>query len=159
MSGFKASDNSKRFVIAVRRTEYTYKDKKLGKRVTLVKDFPKTDSVRDIIIPEHAQQIIDKIISMNPDGEYLFMQNGKRITGRMFNYYLHKACMEIGIKQRSTHKIRKTYASMLLANNIDESIVLNQMGHKDISTTQSYYHYNIADDKTQYEKINAVMNF
>lgn len=160
LSSLKPIDNSKRFVIKVRRTEYTYVDKELKKRVTLVKDFPKTDcGVRDIIIPEHAQKIIDRVLEMNPNGEYLFMQDGRRITGRMFNYYIHKACREVGIQQRSTHKIRKTYASMLLANNVDESIVLNQMGHKDISTTQSYYHYNITDDKTQYEKINSVMNF
>lgn len=160
LSSLKRSDNEKRFVLKIRRTECTYYDKEIEKQTTFIKDFPKTDSgVREIILPEHAQQIIDRAAAMNPQGEYLFMQDGKRITGRMFNYYIHKACKEVGIKPRSTHKIRKTYASLLLANNIDESIVLNQMGHKDISTTQSYYHYNIADDSTKYEKINKVINF
>lgn len=74
------------------------------------------------------------------------MKNGKRITTRMFNYYLKKACKQVGIPSRSTHKIRKTYGSKLLQNDVDSAIVTKQMGHKDISTTQNYYHYDITTD-------------
>lgn len=160
LSSLKVEDNSKKCVLKVRRTEYMYYDKEQKKRVTTVKDFPKTDcGVRDVIMPEHAQLIIDRIKSMNNDGEFLFMNNRKRITSKVFNYNIKKACREVGIPERSTHKIRKTYASTLLASGVDDAIVLNQMGHSDINTTHSYYHYDITDDETRFEKINAIMNF
>lgn len=89
----------------------------------------------------------------------LFMKDGKRITERMFNYHLQKACTKINIKPRSTHKVRKTYAGLLWSNNVDESIVLNQMGHKNISATHNYYHYDIADNDAKVEKTNKIMSF
>lgn len=160
LSSLKRIDNAKRNVLKIRRTECTYFDKEKKSRITIVKDFPKTDSgIRDIILPEHAQRVLDRIIGLNPDGEYLFMRDGKRITGRMFNYYIQKACKEVGIKPRSTHKIRKTYASTLLASGVDDAIVLNQMGHSDISTTHTYYHYDITNDETRLKKINEAINF
>lgn len=147
LSTLKKSDNNTRNILRVHRTEIVYNDSATKKRVTVVKEYPKTDSgVREIIIPDSAQEILDRIIEQNPSGEYLFMKNGKRITTRMFNYYLKKACKQVGIPSRSTHKIRKTYGSKLLQNDVDSAIVTKQMGHKDISTTQNYYHYDITTD-------------
>lgn len=160
LSTLKSEDNNKRNVLKIRRTEITYHDKGLNKRVTTIKDFPKTDSgVRDIILPEKAQLVLDSIKSLSQGEEYLFTKNGKRITARMFEFYLKKACLAVEIKPRSMHKIRKTYASTLLANNVDEAIVLNQMGHSNIMTTHNYYHYNVTDDAKQFEKINKAISF
>lgn len=55
-------DNVKRCVLRVCRTEIIYKDKELGRRVTVVKDFPKTDSgLRNVIIPVQAQEVLQRI--------------------------------------------------------------------------------------------------
>lgn len=160
LSTLKFDDNMKRNVLKIRRTEITYHDKTLNKRVTTVKEFPKTDSgIRDILLPEKAQIVLDSIKIISHGEEYLFTKNGKRVTARMFEFYLKKACLAVDIKPRSMHKIRKTYASKLLASNMDEAIVLNQMGHSNIITTQNYYHYNITDDDTQFKKINQALNF
>ena len=160
LSALKSEDNSKNGILRISKTECTYFDEEQAKRITYVKDFPKTEnSIRNIILPNSAQKLLDLVKQKNPDGEYLFMKDGRRITERMFNYHLQKACKKISIKPRSTHKVRKTYASLLLSNNVDESIVLNQMGHKNISTTHNYYHYDIADDDTKVEKINKIMSF
>lgn len=160
LSSLKHGDNVKRCVLRVCRTEIIYKDKEIGRRVTVVKDFPKTDSgLRNVIIPMQAQEVLQRIMRENPSGEYLFMNGGKRVTERMFNYYLQRACKEIGIPPRSTHKIRKTYGSKLLSNGADESIVLEQMGHKNISTTHGYYHYDILDDGERFKRIDAIVNF
>ena len=160
LSSLKHEDNKRRYILKVQRTEYMYYDKVEKKRVTTVKNFPKTENgVREILLPKQAQEILDRIKQMNPDGEFLFMRNGRRITSKVFNYHIHKACEEVGIPPRSTHKIRKTYGSMLLSNNVDETLVLSQMGHSDISTTQKYYYYDILDDSKKLEKINNAINF
>ena len=160
LSSLKHEDNKRRYILKVQRTEYMYYDKVEKKRVTTVKNFPKTENgVREILLPKQAQEILDRIKEMNPDGEFLFMRNGRRITSKVFKYHIHKACEEVGIPPRSTHKIRKTYGSMLLSNNVDETLVLSQMGHSDISTTQKYYYYDILDDSKNLEQINNAINF
>lgn len=160
LSSLKESDNIKVGILTIRRTEFTYYDKDKGARTTIVKEFPKTEnSIRDVILPEQAQNIMNEIKARKEPGEYLFTQKGKRITGRMFNYYLHKGCRAVGIPERSTHKIRKTYGSLLLSNHMDEAIVLNQMGHKNISTTRSYYYYDIAKDYEKKQKINEIVRY
>lgn len=125
-----------------------------------MKEYPKTDSsLRKVVIPQSAQVIMDCIKTISKDSEFLFEQDQKRITGRMFNYYLEEACKKVAIEPRSTHKVRKTYASKLLLNDVDVSIVLKQMGHKDIATTNEYYHYDITTDTERYDIINQVVNY
>lgn len=159
IAALEAKDNIRPGIIHVSRIEITYKDKVQNKRITTVKDIPKTENgIRDIVIPQKAQDILNDLI-LTANGGYLFTKDGKRITERMFNYYLKQACEKIGIAPRSTHKIRKTYGSKLLSNHVDEAIVLGQMGHRDISTTRGYYHYDISDDVERRKKINEVVNF
>lgn len=160
LSALKREDNSERNLLKIRRTEIMYRDNDLNERITTVKEYPKTDSgVRNVIIPDFAQRILDEIILINPDGEYLFMKDGSRIKERRFNYYLKVACEKVGVSPRSTHKVRKTYGSMLLSNNVDTAVVLNQMGHSDIATTQSYYHYDITTDKSKFDMINHAIAY
>lgn len=53
------------------------------------------------------------------------------------------------------HVLRKTYATRLLNSNVDEAIVINQMGHTDIATTKGYYYYN---DKTMEKMADLIGN-
>ena len=111
-----------------------------------------------IFIPKDAYKIIVRAKELSGRQVYLFSENGKRITSRQLNYRLQKACEAIGIEYRSSHKMRKTYASILLSNKIDETIVQGQMRHKDILTTRQYYYFNVEDE--QKEKViieNAVV--
>ena len=58
---------------------------------------------------------------------------------------------------RSMHKIRKTYATKLINNNVDEKIIMRQMGHTDISTTKQYYYFNDkSDDDARLQIQNAL---
>ena len=41
------------------------------------------------------------------------------------------------------HKLRKRYASYLLANGVEEKITQAQLRHKDSSTTHKYYEFSI----------------
>ena len=62
------------------------------------------------------------------------------------NYYIQKTWRENNIMSGSIHKIRKTHGSKLLADNVDESIIFEQMGHKNISRTHGYCHYDISPE-------------
>ena len=127
--------------VKIRRTETVYFDEN-RKRVYDIKEFPKTKAgVREIIIPADYRWILNKIKCINPWSEYVFSnQNGDRMTGACFRHRLYRICDKLGIKRRSTHKIRKTYGSILLDNNVDNRLIINQMGHTNIITTETKYH-------------------
>ena len=132
-------ENVTREGIVINSTEIYYKDPDTNKTVFEIKDTPKMGAdERTIIIPEHTRAIIKRVRLLNPFGEYLFMKDGKRINSTRFNYHLYKACKEVEIPERSTHKIRKTYASKLIDADVEEAIIRSQMGHTDIKTTKDY---------------------
>ena len=146
--------------LSISRTEVCYVDKEIGKHVFEIQDMPKTESGdRKIFLPESSKQTISSIIKLNPFGEFLFMKDGKRINSYRFNRYLEKACDKIGIARRSTHKIRKTYASALIDNGVSKSLVKEQMGHSDISTTEKYYYFNRDSDNENRKIINGALSY
>lgn len=146
--------------ISITKTEICYKDKELGKHVFEIQDDPKSENgIRQVIIPESAKQTISSIIKINPFGEYLFMKDGKRINSYRFNRYLEKACKNIRIPVRSTHKIRKTYASALIDSGVNKSLVMEQMGHADITTTEKYYYFNRESDAEKRRAINHAVAY
>lgn len=131
--------------IEVTSTEVSYDDEN-GKRIFVVQDLPKTiNGHRLVYLTDRAQAAIREILKINPFGEFLFMENGTRIRSKSINYHIKKACREVGISERSTHKIRKTFASALIRNNVDERLVMKLMGHSDIATTKRYYYFNTAE--------------
>ena len=152
LSTLKREDNIKDCFLEIKRTEYVYQDED-GKYVYTVKEMPKADSHRIIGIPQKAQDIINQIVAINPNGEFLMMNECGRIREKRFNYHLKKACREVGIPERTSHKIRKTYGSNLLEKNVGEAVVKRQLGHKQISTTHNFYHYDITDDDKRMEMI------
>lgn len=147
--------------LMVHRTEIAYFDKTENKHVIAVKDTPKTEAgVRNVIIPEEAAEELLKLKETETDTDgFIFKKNGKRITERMFGAHLKKACRELHIKERSTHKVRKTYASNLLSKHIDEAVVARQMGHKQISTTHGYYHFDIMTDAERIKGITEAVKY
>ena len=82
-----------------------------------------------------------------------------RIRAKRFNTWLHRACKKVGIPERSTHKIRKTYASVLLSSGVDEKLVTSQMGHTDISVTKNIYYFNRDKEAEKKIAISNAINF
>ena len=154
-------ENLKNGTIRITATEEYFIDPQSGKKICDVVDHTKTDAAdRTIILPEGADKTLRAIRSLNPFGEYLFTDNkGRRIRGTRFNYWLHKACREISIPERSTHKIRKTYASVLLSNHVDDKLIMSQMGHSDIATTRNIYYYNRNSEDERKKIISKVINY
>lgn len=133
-------------VIFVQRQLACYKDPASlpgeRKRIHETLPYTKTEAgLRNVILTDNAKRTVKKACALHPESEYLFIHNGKQITSNMINTYLRKACKAVGIKYRSVHKIRKTFATMLLDGGVDDAYVKRIMGHENISTTHNHYYY------------------
>lgn len=134
------------FKLYINRTEVKEKDD-MGKTIIKVREFPKTEeSMNAITLSDSAYIVLDMIKKMNLKNdiktEYLFYDpSSGRIKSRAFDKKLRRICNNVGIPQRSMHKLRKTYTSILFANGVEEKIVQSQMRHKDSKTTHEYYEF------------------
>lgn len=145
-------------VIHVNRTEIQYLDED-GKYFVVVRDFPKTDAgIRNVIVPEESMWIIEEIYNLNKDGKFLFEERGKRIKYDAFARRIRKICTERGIVPKSLNKIRKTYGTILIDADVEESLIISQMGHTDIETTKQFYYKNRKNMKQKESVINKVFD-
>ena len=144
--------------LVVTATEISYD--KDGQRITEVQDIPKTKTGRRVVVlPDASVDLIKHIQKVSPFGEWLFArETGARFTSKDFRYMLRVACNKIGIPVRSTHAIRKTYASALLDSGTASKIVQRQLGHADISTTEKYYHRDRSELMEKKSQINAAIS-
>ena len=113
----------------------------------------------DVVPP--ALEIIEKIrqerirLGMPTDG-CIFTVNEKYSSlysalGKSINKY----CDELGIPRRSLHKTRKTCASKMHADGVNDLIIQAQLGHKDLRTTFNSYCYDVTTDAERYRAISA----
>lgn len=129
--------------ITISRTETRYVNEN-GEYIYDIKDSPKTlAGFRDVVIPKDYLWIVKKLRLINPFSEFVF-ENKKhvRIHTSQIRKRLYYICKKLGIYQKSPHKIRKTYCSILLDNNVDQRLILSQVGHTNIMTTENAYHRN-----------------
>lgn len=100
-----------------------------------VVDHTKTHTDRFVDIPDKALEILDKIPH---ESEYVFVRDGERLHTRQIAYVLEKYAERKGVVVKSTHKMRKTYASRLAANNVPVDYIREMLGHSSLQTTYSY---------------------
>lgn len=89
-------------------------------------------------LTKKALEVLAKIKELNPDGEYILMQDGKQLYTDTFNKYLKKYCNEIGIEPRSSHKIRFTTASILYSQGLPLTNLQALLGHTTPAMTLHY---------------------
>ena len=148
-----------RKTISVSSTEIQYEDSE-GHRIVTVSDMPKTDAAcRDVTLPDSAMKVIRKIRESVPfSAEFVFTRkNGARIRSKNFNEALKRACRRVQIPVRTTHKIRKTYASTLIDAGVNCKIIQSQLGHKDFLTTKRYYDFDRLGETKKAEEINRAI--
>ena len=145
--------------IKIRRTERRYEGND-GKSVFVIKETPKTQAgIREIALPESARTIFKQLWLMNPKGEYIFMENGERLKTFSFRNRLRTVCKKTHCVSKSPHKIRKTYASILDENHMDEKFLISQMGHTDFKCTEEHYLRNRKSMDTKVELMNSIPEF
>lgn len=84
------------------------------------------------------------------------MRNGKRITSRQIAYVLEKYAKRQGVPTKSTHKMRKTFASNLNASGVPLDCIRELLGHSDLNTTLGYI-YNPLTEKETYALISKAL--
>ncbi len=111
-----------------------------------VVEHTKTNTDRFVILVPKAAAILKQI---EPSGnEYIFTRNGERITARQVAYVLEKYAERQGVATKSTHKMRKTYASNLATSGVPLDCIREQLGHTNLSTTLSYIYNPLTETET-----------
>lgn len=146
--------------IYVHRTETCYKDEN-GKFVYEVRDRPKTQSgFRTVVVPKDYEWVLQKIKMLNPFGEWVFVSDkGERMKECMVERRLEVLCGKLGIINKSPHKIRKTYVSILLDENIDARLVMDQVGHASITVSERNYHRNRKTTQKKQDMLSRIPEF
>lgn len=147
--------------IKIRRTETKYFDYGEEKYIYDVKEYPKSDAgVREVIIPEDYRWLYDRISTLNPSGAYIFLADaGGRMTTGCIRNRMRRICHRLHIYEKSPHKVRKTYGSILLDNHVDNRLIMEQMGHSDVSCTEKHYHRNRRSINKKTQVISQIPEF
>lgn len=159
--GIKYEDFISPNVFEIKRTETRWKSEEDGKWHYSLNDFPKTEAgFRQVVIPDDYSWIIDSIHALNPHGEFLFMTNEKRMNTEKIRRRFYYICEKLHLEEvKSPHDGRRTYASILLDNHIDDNLVTSQMGHVDIRTTETHYHKDRRSLKTKQNIFSSIPEF
>ena len=114
-----------------------------------VVEHTKTNSDRFVVLVPKAINILQKVKRSN---DYIFTRNGERLTSRQVAYVLEKYAERQGVAIKSTHKMRKTYASNLNASGVPLDCIRELLGHSNLNTTLGYI-YNPLTEKETYNLI------
>lgn len=110
-----------------------------------VAEHTKTNRDRFVIIVPKAWEILKRIEQEN---EYIFVRNGERITSIRIATILRKYAHAMGVPLKSSHKMRKTYASTLNANGVPLDCIREMLGHTNLNTTLSYIYNPLTEEET-----------
>jgi integrase len=115
-------------------------------------------SMRTIDVDSMTMTLFKNLIKDIPEGVPIFAQDNKRIHNATLTSYLTKKCEEAGIPRITSHSLRHTHASILLANGVSMQSVSKRLGHADLTTTQDVYSH-ITDElaKKDGDKINKAL--
>lgn len=105
----------------------------------------KTNRDRFIVLIPKAIHILQKLEHQR---EFIFVRDGKRITSRQVAYALEKYAERQGLATKSTHKMRKTFASNLNANGVPLDCIRELLGHSNLNTTLGYIHNPLMEKET-----------
>lgn len=114
-----------------------------------VVEHTKTNSDRFVVLVPKAINILQKV---KRSSDYIFTRNGERLTSRQVAYVLEKYAQRQGVAIKSTHKMRKTYASNLNASGVPLDCIRELLGHSNLNTTLGYI-YNPLTEKETYNLI------
>ena len=130
-------------------TREEIKDREAG--TYYVAEHTKTYSDRFVVLVPKAKEILSRI---DHQGDYIFMRDGERLTSRQIAYVLEKYAERQGVQTKSTHKMRKTYASILSNNGVPLDSIRELLGHNNLNTTLGY----IYNPLTETETFNLIVN-
>lgn len=110
-----------------------------------VVEHTKTNRDRFVVVVPKSIEILEQI---ERTGDYVFMTDGERITSIRIATILRKYARYEGADLKSSHKIRKTYASNLNANGVPLDCIREMLGHSSLSTTLGYIYNPLTESQT-----------
>ncbi|MFV0343128.1 MAG: tyrosine-type recombinase/integrase [Anaerocolumna sp.] len=113
----------------------------------------KTNRDRFIVLIPKSIHILQKL---ERHSEYIFVRDGERITSRQVAYVLEKYAERQGLATKSTHKMRKTFASNLNTSGVPLDCIRELLGHSNLNTTLGYI-YNPLTEKETYDLITKAL--
>lgn len=148
--------NFREGIVSINRSSQYLADKGVFTKV------PKTESsIRDVAIPDFVVSLLEEYKCWYDnqkalfgelwyDSNRLFVQaDGKPMHPSTISKWFEKFVAQIGLPVINFHGLRHTNATLLIAQNIDVSVVAARLGHAQITTTLNFYvHPIIAHNKT-----------
>ena len=148
--------NFREGIVSINRSSQYLADKGVFTKV------PKTDSsIRDVAIPDFVVSLLEEYKCWYDEQKYqygelwvdsnrLFVQaDGRPMHPSTISKWFEKFVAQIGLPVINFHGLRHTNATLLIAQNIDVSVVAARLGHAQITTTLNFYvHPIISHNKT-----------
>ncbi len=138
------------------KVKCTYNGTKVGKAKT-------SASFRKVDLTNEAKQIIEMVRNANKengfkDEDFLFVNATQRMQENTILKRIYKFCDEAFIEKRSPHKVRKTFASILVNDGImDISEVAQLLGHVSEQTLINHYLYPTKSSETRRERLEKAL--
>lgn len=107
---------------------YIHQSRVLGKTKTTTK----TNTVRQVILNQNSKEVLEELKQFNPSGlNVITVPNSNRsyFSNAGFRNCFKQALRELGIRDRPSYNTRHTYATMLLMDGVNPTLVANQLGH------------------------------
>ena len=118
-----------------------------------VVEHTKTNRDRFVVVIPKAIEILNKIERTD---DYIFTRDGKRITSIRIATILRKYARYNNVPLKSSHKLRKTYASNLDARGVPLDCIREMLGHSSLTTTLGYLYNPLTENET-YELITKAL--
>lgn len=128
----------------------------------IISDHLKTQqSVRRLALTSTARKYIELALAADTSSPFLFTNaNGERLSNDSIRSAQRRVNNHIGTAAKGNHSLRKTYASILKSSNqFSPETIQAAMGHKDFSTTQTYYCYPLERDTETLNKFESALSF
>ena len=135
-----------------------------SKQIFTVVDYTKSGAGdRQDYLSKTAKKILAEIISSNrqhgySDSDFLFLGENGRVHAKSVDYRIRKYCRHIGISEKATHKIRKTYISTLIDSGLNINEIRKLVGHEDERTTLNSYCFNRMTNEQTENLLEAALN-
>lgn len=118
---------------------------------------------RWIPLTKKARWYIENVMRINNSLQrsykgYLFFTPENVINDNAVKANLKRSCKRIGIPERGTHKIRKTFASRLYDADVALSDISKLLGHADETTTIKHYIYSMDNADILYKKVISALD-
>ncbi len=119
-----------------------------------VVEHTKTNRDRYVPVIPKAIALLNRIKEQDGHSEYIVARDGHRFHSRQVSHVLEQYAKENGKEIKRTHKIRKTFASVLNSNGVPLDTIRECLGHTTLQTTMAYLFDPLTDEET-YQRLSA----